>query len=74
MQDKFNPYDPTSEAHQQALDAARAALDASYRADLADPYYNEHRRISHRTHRLWLEWTKLLWGNKKPDNEVRQEI
>ncbi len=52
--------DQTSQAqHQQALDAARADLDASYRADLADPYYDEHRRISHRTHKLWLAWSQL---------------
>jgi len=53
------PDNITSQAQQQALDTARAALDASYRADLADPFYNEHRRISHRTHKLWLTWSSL---------------
>jgi len=58
MQDKQD--DQTSQAqHQQALDAARADLDASYRANLADPYYDEHRRISQRTHKLWLAWSQL---------------
>lgn len=57
---------------QQALAAARAALDAAYRADLEDSFYSEHMLISRRTHNLWLEWSKLLWGNKKPDNEARQ--
>jgi hypothetical protein len=51
----------TSQAQQQQteLDAARAALDASYRADLADPAYGPYMRISQRTHRLWLVWSQL---------------
>jgi len=71
MQDK--PYDRTSEAQQQALDAARAALDASYRADLADPYYSEHRRISQRTHKLWLAWSSLQLSQPITQERDRDE-
>ncbi len=59
MQDKFNPYDRTTEADKQALNEAKVALDASYKADLANPYYSEHMLISRKTHRLWLAWCRL---------------
>lgn len=51
----------TSEAeqHQQALDAARAALDASYQRDLDDPAYGPCMVMSLRTHRAWLVWSQL---------------
>ena len=62
----------TSQAQQQALDAARAALDASYRADLADPYYEEYRRISHRTHKLWLIWSQLQLS--QPIEQVQSQF
>lgn len=51
----------TSEAqqHQQALDAARAALDAAYRRDLDDPAYGPCMVMSQRTHKAWLAWSRL---------------
>ncbi len=71
MQDKQD--NSTSQAqHQQALDEARVALDASYHADLNDPFYSEHRRISQRTHKLWLAWSSLqLSTNMQSPNGER---
>lgn len=61
----------TSEAQQQTeLDAARAAFDASYRVDLDDPAYGPYMRISQRTHRLWLAWSRLAWS--RPIEQVQE--
>lgn len=70
LQDKILPYNLTSEAHQQALDAARAALDAAYRADLDDPAYGPVMCMSQRTHKAWLAWSKLHWS--RPSEQVQE--